>query len=163
MMKRYLVMGMALMMLSGCGTAETYETMADELIQSVMVQPKEIRLQLPEEAVLPAMESENGTLYICKDYDVTVQILPGGDLQQTVLEISGYTPEDLTLIETVAGSMTQYDFVWTSAADGGEQINRASILDDGSYHYVLTAMTDAELAEEYREIWNGMFETFGLA
>lgn len=162
-MKRYLVIALAMLMLSGCGAAETYETMADELIQSVMVQPKDIQLQLPEEAILPAMESENGTIYICKDYDVTVQTLPGGDLRQTVLEISGYTPEELTLMETEAGDMIQYDFVWTSAADGGEQVNRASILDDGSYHYVLTAMTDAKLAEEYREIWNGMFETFGLA
>ena len=147
-MKRYLVIALAMLMLSGCGAAETYETMADELIQSVMVEPKDIQLQLPEEAILPAMESENGTIYICKDYDVTVQTLPGGDLRQTVLEISGYTPEELTLMETEAGDMIQYDFVWTSAADGGEQVNRASILDDGSYHYVLTAMTDAKLAEE---------------
>ena len=37
------------------------------------------------------------------------------------------------------------------------------ILDDGAYHYVLTTMADAEVAAEYREIWNGIFDSFGLA
>lgn len=149
-------------LLAGCGAAETYETMADEMIQSVMAQPREIRMQLPDEAVLPAMESDTGTLYICKDYDVSVQTLEGGDLEETIRQITGYELEELTIMQTLSGNLTRYDFVWTSASDGGEQVSRASVLDDGSYHYVLTAMADADVAEEYREIWNGLFESFGL-
>lgn len=161
-MKKCWILLMMTLLLTGCGGQETFETVADELVQSVMAQPKEVQIQLPEEAVLPAMESENGVLYICKDYDVTVQTLSGGDLQETIRQVSGYDMEDLTLMQTSSGDIARYDFVWTSVADGGEQVNRASILDDGNYHYVLTAMTDAELAEEYREIWNGLFETFTL-
>lgn len=161
-MKKLCLILVSALLLAGCGAEETYETMADELIQSVMAQPREIQLQLPDEAVLPAMESDNGTLYICKDYDVTVQTLESGDLEETIRQISGYSPDELTVMQTVSGELSQYDFVWTSATDGGEQVGRAMILDDGSYHYAVTAMTDAELAEEYREIWNGLFESVGL-
>jgi hypothetical protein len=58
--------------------------------------------------------------------------------------------------------LERYEFVWTSAVDGGEQIGRATILDDGDYHYVLSATVGAELIEEYQEIWNGIFESFYL-
>ena len=40
---------------------------------------------------------------------------------------------------------------------------RATLLDDGNYHYVLCATVDAEKIEEYQEIWNGIFESFQLA
>lgn len=161
MKKLCLIFALAVL-LTGCGAAETYETLADEVVQSVMAQPKEIKVTLPEEAVLPAMESDNGTLYICKDYDVTVQTLESGNLEATIRTISGYSPEELTVMETSAGEMTKYDFVWTSTSDTGEQVGRAMILDDGSYHYVLTTMADADVVSEYKEIWNGLFESFQL-
>lgn len=161
MKKVWMILALALV-LSGCGAEETYETMADELIQSVMAQPREISITLPEEALLPAMESDSGTLYICKDYDVIVQTVESGDLEETIRLVSGFSPEELTIMQTQTGEMTQYDFVWTTTTDGGEQVGRAMILDDGNYHYILTTMADADVVEEYREIWNGLFETFEL-
>lgn len=161
MKKLCLVLALSLI-LAGCGAAETYETLADEMVQSVMAEPREIQLTLPEEAILPAMESDNGTLYICRDYDVTVQTRESGDLKETIRLVSGFDPEDLTVIQTTEGELTKYEFVWTSAGELGDQVGRAAILDDGNYHYVLTAMTDAEKIQDYQEIWNGMFESFGL-
>ena len=161
-MKKAIALLSLLMLLTGCGAAETYETMADEIIQSVMAQPREISMQLPEEALLPAMESDSGTLYICKDYDVTVQTLESGDLEETIRQVSGYSPDELTIMQTMSGELTQYEFVWTTTTDSGEQVGRAMILDDGNYHYVLTTMADADIVSEYQEIWNGLFESFGL-
>lgn len=162
-MKKLWVLLVIGLVLSGCGAEETYETVADEMVQSVMAEPKEILLTLPEETVLPAMESENGTLYICREFDVSVQTLEGGDLKATVESVSGYSPDDLTIMQTISGDCKKYDFVWTATGELGDQVCRASILDDGSYHYVVTAMVDADLYEEYQEIWNGMFETFGVS
>lgn len=161
-MKSVWIWAVLALLLTGCTSVETYETVADEPVQSVMAQPSEIKLELPEEAVLPVMESESGILYICRDFDVAVQTLTGGDLKKTIQQVSGYDQEDLTVMQTEAGEWIRYDFVWTSATDGGEQVNRASVLDDGHYHYVVTATADAKLTEEYREIWNGMFESFSL-
>lgn len=148
--------------LTGCGTEVTLETVADEMVQSVSVQPREVQVELPEEAVLPAMESDTGVLYMCKDYDVSIQTLDGGDMEKTIQDISGYSSEELTVMQTSDGDFTQCEFVWTTAGESGDQVGRAAVIDDGSYHYVLSVMADAEVTQQYKEIWNGMFESFTL-
>lgn len=162
-MKRILVLMVIAALLAGCGAEETFETVADEVIQSVSAQPREILLTLPEETLLPAMESDGRTLYLCSGYDVAVQTLSGGDLEATVQSVCGFGCEDLTIMETMAGEYKCYEFVWTAATDLGEQVGRAMILDDGSYHYAVTATAPAKKAAEYQEMWNGMFETVGLS
>lgn len=162
-MKKCCMLMILALLLCGCGARETFETVGDEMVLEVLAQPREILLTLPEETLLPAMESDGRTLYLCDGYDVAVQTLSGGDLDATLRQITGFGREDLTIIQTNEGECACYEFVWTAATDFGEQVGRATILDDGSYHYVLTASVDAEKAQEYQEIWNGIFETFGLA
>jgi hypothetical protein len=161
MNKTVLLLLMAVL-LCGCGVAGTFETVGDEMIQEVAVQPKEIRVDVPEDSVMPAMESENGRIYLCEDYDVAAQIFPAGDLEATVRTVSGYGTEDLTIIQTASGELDRYEFVWTAAGEMGQNIGRATVLDDGNYHYVLSATIKAELIGEYQEVWNGIFESFHL-
>lgn len=162
-MKLFLGLLLILMMFNGCGAAETYETITDELMISTSAQPREIRFDLAQDPILPVMESDGGQLYLCGDFDVMVQTMESGDLKDTVYRVSGFTPEELTLIQTMDEEIDKYEFVWTSATDEYQQIGRATILDDGTFHYVLSATVDAELIEEYQEIWNGIFESFELA
>ncbi len=162
-MRIFSVLLMLCLLLTGCGTEAVFETIADEPVQAVLAQPKEIHLQLAGEPVLPAMETEEGTLYLCQGYDVMTQVREGGDLEDTIYTLCGFRREELTVMETSFGDCRRYDFVWTAVSDGGEQVGRASILDDGSYHYCLCAITDAENSAEYQEIWNGIFESFSLA
>lgn len=159
MKKVWIVLVLALL-LAGCGAEETMETVADEAVQAVSAQPREIRVDLPEEAVLPAMESDSGVLYMCRDYDVSMQTLDGGDLEKTIRTVTGYSADDLTVMQTTDGDFTRSEFVWTTAGEAGDQVCRAAVVDDGSYHYVLTAAISSEKAGEYQEIWNGMFESF---
>lgn len=161
-MRKIWVLLLLSMLLAGCGEAEVFETVGDTPVQSVMAVPKEIRLTLPEDTVLPVMETDSGMLYMCKNFDVMVQTLESGNLEATVRQISGQDIDDLTVITTANGDADCYEFVWTATGDAGEQVSRCMILDDGDYHYVLTAMADAEEVYEYQEIWNGMFETFRL-
>ena len=150
------------MLFAGCGAEQTVETVADEMVVQVMAEPREIYVALPEDTVLPAMESDVGTVYFCKDYDIAVQTLEGGDFQDTLTQISGHSLEDLTIMETVESDYVRYDFAWSAAGELGQQVCRASVLDDGAYHYVLTVMGKADTAGEYGEIWNGIFESFRL-
>lgn len=161
-MKKICLLLVMTVLLTGCGTQDVFETIGDEQMVSVMAQPREISLTLPEDTVLPAMETENGTLYMCRDFDVMVQTLEGGDINRTIQTVSGFNREDLTVIETFNGSEDCYEFSWTAVGEKSDQVCRCMILDDGDYHYVLTAMVDAELVSEYQEIWNGMFDSFGL-
>lgn len=162
-MKKWWLLLLLVLCLTGCGEAEVYERVEDEAVQSVMAEPGEIRLTLPEDTVLPVMETDSGTLYMCRNFDVMVQTMESGDLDGTIRHITGYGIEDLTVITTASADMDCYEFVWTTAEDSGEQVCRGRILDDGEYHYVLTAMAEAEDAYEYQEIWNGMFESFAVS
>ena len=161
-MKKLLVL-MLMLFLCGCGAQESFETVSDEMVLPVLAQPREILLTLPEETLLPAMESDGRTLYLCNGYDVAVQTFSSGDLDGTIREISGFGKDELTIMETTSGDCRCFEFVWTAATDLGEQVGRAMILDDGAYYYTLTAMAPAEKALNYQEIWNGLFETFGIA
>ena len=161
-MKRMIVLMTVLGLLSGCGAAETYELVTDEPVQQVSAQPREMHFFLAEETAMPAMETDSGKLYLCGEYDVMSQIFDGGDLERTIRQVSGFSPNDLTVIQTEFENVKKTEFVWTSAAEEGHRICRAIILDDGNYHYVLSATVPAERIEEYQEIWNGIFETFKL-
>ena len=161
-MKRMIVLMTVLGLLSGCGAAETYELVTDEPVQQVSAQPREMHFFLAEETAMPAMETDSGKLYLCGEYDVMSQIFDGGDLERTIRQISGFSPNDLTVIQTESENVKKTEFVWTSAAEEGHRICRATVLDDGNYHYVLSATVPAEKIEEYQEIWNGIFETFKL-
>ena len=57
-----LVILLVMLLLCGCGAEETFETVADEMVMQVVAQPREILLTLPEETLLPAMESDGRTL-----------------------------------------------------------------------------------------------------
>lgn len=161
-MKRMILMILLLLLLTGCGAAETFELVTDEPVQQVFAQPREMHFFLAEESSMPVMETEGGKLYLCGEYDVMSQILEGGDLDRTVRQVSGFSVEDLMVIRTESGDVKKAEFVWTCSAEDGQKICRATVLDDGNYHYVLSATVDAGKIEEYQEIWNGIFETFEL-
>ena len=161
-MKKMLLCFVLALTLAGCGEAEVFETVGDEMVQSVMAEPREISLALPEEAVLPAMETDNGTIYICQHYDVSVQTLESGDLEKTIRSVSGFDMYDLTIMETTVSDADCYEFVWTSAGEWEDQVCRCRILDDGNYHYVLTVMADADTAPRLEEGWQSIFSSFSL-
>lgn len=152
-----------ILLLTGCGADAVFETVSDEMVLATTAHPREVRFDLAQEPVMPAMETDAGQLYLCGDFDVMLQTMESGDLNSTVYQVSGFAPEELTLIQTGTGEVEKYEFVWSAATDEGQQIGRCTILDDGYFHYALSATVDAGLIEEYQEIWNGIFESFELA
>lgn len=161
-MKRAVWLLLVLLMLTGCAQEQTFEFVTDEAVVQTVAEPKEVYFQLAQEPAMPAMESDSGKLYLCGDYDVMLQTLQAGDLSRTVEQVSGFSLEDLTVIQTGTGDIKKYEFVWTTTADEGSCIGRATVLDDGNYHYVLSSTVEAGKIEEYQEIWNGIFESFKL-
>ena len=93
MRKCWIVLPVVALLLSGCATSETFETVADELLQPVISEQREILLTVPDGAAAEVMESENGEkLYFCDGYTLTLQILDGGDWSRTVQTLCGYSP-----------------------------------------------------------------------
>lgn len=162
-MKKCWIILVVLGLLTGCGAEETFETVADEQAAQVSASQRQIYVELPGEAASPAVESDSGRLYLCGDYEICIQILPGGDRAATVRSLSGYEPEELTVMEREKEGTDCWEFVWASAGETGDLVGRAMVLDDGSYHYCLTVLADADTARQNQAVWDTMFGTFRLA
>ena len=163
-MKFILMILMVSLLLLGCGKQETMETVTDTHVASVEPKQQQIILQLPQELAEPALKSEEtGMLYLCDEYSVTVQTVSGGDLAKTIRNATGMEKENLQIMQTQQSNAVRYQWVWSANGESGIQVGRGCVLDDGTYHYVLTAMADAEKAGAVNGIWTEMFASFHLA
>lgn len=161
-MKKILLLLLLSLLLAGCGT-QTFETMGDiSHVSATEPAPRKMTLSLPEDASVLTAFGED-TLYTCDDYTITLQVLQAGDLSATVSGLCGYEATDLTVMETVCGDHTRYEWVWTAAGEGGDMVCRAAVIDDGNYHYSLCVMADAETAGSLTDDWNALFASFCLA
>ena len=161
-MKKIMVFALVTMLLTGCAAEETLETISDDIVQPVMAQPREITVSLPGEASIPTMEGDTGRMYLASDYEIYIQTLDAGDLNGTIQAVSGYQREAMTVMETNVEGVDRYEFVWSCAGENGDRIGRGVVLDDGSYHYVMTVLRDAESTENSQIVWNDVFASFGL-
>lgn len=161
MVRKGLCLVFVCLLLGGCGTEETLETVSDEWVEPVIAPAREIRVSLPEE-VAPVAENTTGALYIASGYEIHIQTVDGGDLDETIRSISGHERDDLTVIATEPEGLRRYDLVWTAAGEGGDRIGRAVIIDDGAHHYTMTVLRDADSVETDQVVWRTVFESFTL-
>ena len=163
-MKVSLCVMLVLMLLTGCQQPKDFETMSDSYVEPEPPQPCQVMLELPEDAAKAVLEDASaGTLYLCDGYCVAVQTLPAGNLDATLREVTGYGAEKVQLWQKKEGDISRYVCVWASAGEGGDQMGKATILDDGEYHYVLSVMADAENAGELADTWQQLMESFNIA
>ncbi len=134
-------------LLTGCGTVETFENISDEVITPVSSVQYELKLTLPEGAAEPVMESgEGGELFCCENFWISTNILPGGDMERTLKEVTGLEKNALRGVQTMDGAYKRFECVWTAAGEGKEQVCRSVILDNGFNHYAVTASCDYDMA-----------------
>lgn len=160
-MKKWAIWILLPLLLTGCGAEETFETIADEAVLPVMAQPRQITVQLPEDAVAPVLESEGEQVYVCEDYEIIIETLSSGDLSGTIRALTGYAREDLTVMETQWQEISRYEFVWAAAGESGDRLGRGVILDDGQYHYCMTLLRDAQ-GKDSQIVWEQVFSSFDL-
>ena len=85
-MKKIGIIFLLCALLCGCAAAPTYETLGGDIHQAA-ISLKEAVVSVPEGAAEMAMEQ--GTYWVCDDFDLQVQTLSGGDLGATVSALSG--------------------------------------------------------------------------
>ena len=161
-MKKLIWMILPLLLLAGCSAREAVETLADIPVEGEPAAQRQIHVDLPDEAAVPTAESDSGRIYLCKDYEIIIQTLEAGDLDETIRTLSGYDRDSLTVLKTRAEGADRYDFVWATAGENGERLGRAVILDDGNYHYTMTVLKDAEATKKTQVVWRTVFESFSL-
>ena len=155
-MKKVVIILMLTLFLAGCG-AETFESVEDENLQPVMQPQKEMKIAVEEGALM--LKSPEGKVYLCDGYDISVQILPSGDLSRTMKTLTGFERADLTVFETKEDEMNRFECVWTSAGLYGDTAGRLVIFDDGCYHYAVSILSGAEDAYALQPCWNQIIDS----
>ena len=150
-------------LLTGCGAAETFETVGDELLQPVMAEVGQINLSLPPEASTQTMlGSDTDKLYFCDGYTAAVQIMDRGDLDRTCRQLCGFGADSLNILQTATDGRKRYEWVWTAAGEGGDVLGRVAVIDDGKYHYCVSLQTDASLAGSLESQWTRILSSFSV-
>ena len=157
-MKKIVILMATAMLLGGCSAPADFETMKDTYGEQQLPAKQEVVFTLPKDASAQVMQSTYGQLYFCDGYDITIQTFSSGDLDATLRQLTGFGREKLSVIETNG----RYECVWTAAGEDGNVVGRAVILDDGSYHYCMTAMADEDEVLQLRDAWKALFDSFIL-
>lgn len=153
---------LAVLLLSGC-TSPALETVSDVYAEMPAAAMQRIVLDLPQEAAQPTMEGEDGEqFYQCNGYELRVQTLAAGNLDEVLRTVTGYGEEQLTIMETAAGENKRYDCVWCTAGEEGELVGRTAILDDGNYCYCVSTLAKSEDAHDLQQAWQRLLNTFEL-
>lgn len=161
-MKRCVLLMMLMLTLCGCAAEEVFETVADELALPAMAQPREIAVNLPDNALAPVLDSDSQQIYLSEDYEILLETLTGGDIDATIRSLTGYEKDKLTVIQTQWDGVERYEFVWVSAGESGDRLGRGVVLDDGNYHYCMSVLRDAENRKMSQIVWREVFASFQL-
>ena len=159
-MKKVCILLVLVALLSGCAVQPAWETVFDQLETPVMAQMRQLDVALPKEATAPTLQSEDaGALYLCDGYTLSIQTMSAGDLDATMRSLSGFSKDQLTVMTTEKHGIRRYDCVWSAAGEGGDQVARAVILDDGNYHYAVTVMADFASAGDLADTWKDILDS----
>lgn len=162
-MKKVWVVMLCVLCLTGCSSAQTMETISDDIAVSADAVAGRVNLSLfAEEASV--IEGESGDkIYMCDDFAVSVQTLTGGDLDKSVQTVTGFSKEVMTVMQTDRNGVPAYECAWSAAGEGADQVCRAVILDDGNYHYAVTVMADYTRAGELAETWQDILNSVQIS
>ena len=162
-MKRVWILSLiAVVLLFGC-SRPVYETVGDEYVMQPPAEKLSVSLTLPDDAAEAAIHADaDARLYLCDGYEVVVQTLAVGSLDRALRSVTGFGEESLTVMKTRDVALDRYDCVWASAGEGGEQVGRLAVLDDGNYYYCVSVMADSAVAWDLSSIWQQILDSVTL-
>ena len=162
-MRKMIVILISVLMLAGCGSTQTLETIADEPVLAVSAEQREVKVELPDDATVMTMSCDNKTIYLCGGYEICFEVLDAVDLDRTIKQVTGFHEEYLTVLKTGYEGFSKHEMVWSSAGETGDYLGRAVVLDDGDHHYVLSALAPADMVQNLEGQWEEMFASFQFA
>ena len=115
-------------LLAGCAGEETMETLGDVWDVPAMAVPRQILVDLPEDAAASVLESDAGCIYMGEDYEILLETMEAGDLDGTLRKLCGKGKEELTVLEREQEGLKRYEFVWAAAGETGEQLAFTNVI-----------------------------------
>jgi hypothetical protein len=161
-MRKMIVVLISVLMLAGCGSTQTLETIADEPVLAVSAEQREVKVELPDDAAVMTMSCDNKTIYLCGGYEICFEVLDAVDLDRTIKQVTGFHEEYLTVLKTGYEGFSKHEMVWSSAGETGDYLGRAVVLDDGDHHYCMTVMADEAGSGDLDTRWDALFASMAL-
>ena len=157
-MKKLLVVILLSMFLVGCSAGD-FEQVSDVYAPGADPVMQKIHFSMPAEASQATVQSDFGSLYFCDGYEIMVQTFLGGDIRNTIKELTGFDMEALTVIGSEYGGLKRYDCAWTAAGEMGASVGRTVVFDDGAYHYCVSLMANENEAGALQETWQTLISS----
>ena len=169
-MKKAVLLACALgALLCGCAAAEpAWETVDDTIVQdtgSYLDSTYTMLFDVPADAQEDALCSGDGrTVYTnaAGDYEIVGQTMLCADADTAVRRLSGFSPENLDVIETTRFGLPEYRFAWYTSGDEGGSLCRADVLLDGTVCYALTFSARERCGSTYDSTAEQVFATLSL-
>ena len=154
-MKKCVGMLVLMMALTGCANAPApvMETVADEIVEPVAAEPKPMAVWLPDGAAKQTAAGA-GECYTWGECELRLQTMTSGDIRATLEQLTGLSPDRLTVMEYEREGLQLYQTVWSSAGEEGITMGRCMVADDGEYHYCLSLISPetTDTAEDFAQI-----------
>ena len=161
-MKKLGILFIVILLLCGCKKGDYEVRQAPCGTEAETPTPGVISICATDELSAPVMSTQEGDrLYIGDDYEVSLQTLAGGDINETLKNCTGFDRSKLTVIETQKDGMKRYDCAWSATGEGTQYVARTTVLDDGNFHYVLT-VTGCD-GEHVAEAWQQLADSFTVS
>lgn len=163
-MKKYaslMIAVLGLLSLWGCssGAAVTWETVTDSA-EAAHSEPARFTMVLPTPGDGVWLdELSEGPLRICSGahWMLAVEALEASSLDELLLELTGKTQDQLTIITSHDQGFPRYDLTWACGGEDGLELRRCAILDDGQHYYVATAFLNSDSPEALHRIVEACF------
>lgn len=163
-MKKYgWIILILVLLLTGCQSVPTFETLGNVYASQEDHEQRTFNLELPADAAAQTITGSTGTIYFCDGYEIVLETMSAGDLDSTLRTLTGFDADALTLMQTRGSDYSCYECAWTSAGEAGFQVGRTKILDDGNWYYCLTVFAPANDAGSLQNDWQRLFESFYLS
>ena len=119
-MKKLCFLLVLMMCLSGCVHNElpVMETVADDVMEPVTAEPKPMAVWLPEGAAAQTV-AVAGECYTWGECELRLLTLPGGDIRATLQQLTGLSPDRLTVMEYERDGLQLYQTVWSATGEEG--------------------------------------------
>ena len=153
-MKKLIFLLVLMMALAGCAEqTPMMETVADEIVEPAAAEPKPMAVWLPDGAAKQTMAGA-GECYTWGECELRLQTLAGGDIRATLEQLTGLSPDALTVMEYQREGLQLYQTVWSSAGEEGITLGRCMVADDGEFHYCLSLLSPegTDTSEDFAQI-----------
>lgn len=165
-MKKIAVLLLLVLGLTGC-SRQAWETVDDEMPAAPaalwMDETYTIQIGVPSDAEL--LVSKEGWHVFSTDngaFELETRKFLASGLNDAVKTLSGFSLEQLTVLETRRFDLPEYQFVWVTQTEQGSRLCRADLVMDGADCYAVVCSTLEQAGDTYEEYTRQTIATFGL-